>query len=392
MGELALPRNILYATSARIGGTGLSLVVHETVRGIQDRLGLAIAFENNQTEVPASKLISLRWHPVRLLSFLESRYYYGAKKKALDRFAASRLRGGRFDLFHGWSGESLLTLRETNRLGIPSVIEIPTWHRDKGVQMPAVTLKELALQNAPLLQRWLNRLLVGRQQVLEEYRRATLLLVLSECAAESFRNVGFPESKLFKLCRAVDVERFRPGPRPSVFRALYVGALIKRKGVHHLLDAWRALQLPNAELWLVGHLHPEIEPYLHDAPPGIKLVPFTRRVEEIFAQSTIHVFPSECEGSAKVTYEASAAALPQVVTRESGDAVVDGETGIVVPPHDPAAIAEGILRLYENPALVAEMGAAARERMKRQFTWEHFIVRLTEAYRAAMTAGPVLVN
>src|SRR6516165_8483102 len=88
------PRNILYATSARIGGVGLDAVACETLRGIQDRLGKAIAFGVRAPGFDRSKIVTLAWHPVRLLSNLDRKYYYPAKKKALDRVASRMIRRG----------------------------------------------------------------------------------------------------------------------------------------------------------------------------------------------------------------------------------------------------------------------------------------------------------
>jgi glycosyltransferase involved in cell wall biosynthesis len=378
------PRHVLYATSARIGGYGLDSVAHETLRGIQNQLGMAIAYANRADDLKSGKIVTLRWHPVRLFSSLEAKYYYGAKKKTLDRVASRLLRKGSFDLFHGWSGEALLSLRTAKDLGIPSVLEIPTWHRHKGNVVPLRTNAEIQMDEASLPQRWLNRLLVSRQQSLEEYELADLLLVLSEKAEETFLFAGFPKSKLFRMSRGVDVERFRPGSPPPVFRALFVGALIKRKGVHLLLEAWKKLSLPKAELWLAGHPHGELVPYLSGLPDSVKILGFSNRVEELYRQCSLFVFPSECEGSAKATYEAAASGLAQITTRESGDVVVDGENGILIPPNNCEALCEAILRLYRNPDIALQMGASGRKRAVEQFTWDHFRRRVSEAYRAAM--------
>src|SRR5207247_5658344 len=96
------------------------------------------------------------------------------------------------------------------------------------------------------------RLLLHRRRFIEEYKRADLLLVLSETAAETFRLRGFPEEKLFYLPRGVDVERFKPGPRPPKFRAVFAGALIKRKGIQHVLEAWHCLNPPGAEIGMLA--------------------------------------------------------------------------------------------------------------------------------------------
>src|SRR5205814_8103062 len=198
-------------------------------------------------------------------------------------------------------------------------------------------------------------------------------------AADTFRVQGFPEEKLFYLPRGVDVERFQPGVRPPIFRAIFSGALIERKGIHHLLEAWHRLRLKDAELWLVGSVHEEAMPYLKKfGGDSVRVVGFARDVESYLNQATIHIFPSQLEGSAKGTYEAAACGLTQVVTRESGDVVRDGVEGIIVPPGDVNAIAAAVEHFYQHPRVVSEMGIAARKRVVENFTWDHFRERLLE--------------
>ena len=384
MSQENLPSSVLYAISARIGGIGLDLVAQETIRGIEPFLGKAISYGVRDPGIDKRKMKTLRFHPVRLLSNLERKYYYAAKKRAVDRVAAQFLRTGRFDLFHVWSGSGLHGLRVAKSLGIPSLLEIPTWHRQKGKALPFKTDHELAMENAPIPQRWLNRLLISRQESLEEYSLADLILVESEKAAESFRVLGYPNEKLYSMPQGVDANRFKPGPPPPLFRAVFVGALIKRKGVHTLIEAWKKLGLPRAELWLAGHPHEEIKPYLVDLPSNVTVLGFRADVENIFRAGSVHVFPSSLEGSAKTTYEAAACALAQITTREAGDVVVDGTTGLVIPADDVDALAAAIQFLYDRPDLVRKYGSAGRERVLEQFTWDHFRERVLAAYRLAM--------
>jgi glycosyltransferase involved in cell wall biosynthesis len=387
--EIENPK-LLYATSARLGGSGLDSVAAETVRAAQKAglLGRAIAFENRLGELPAAQFESLRWNPVRLLSALGSEHYYAAKKHALDRAAAQRLAGGGFTLFHGWSGECVRTLREAHRLGIPSLIEIPTWHRNKGKAKPArPTKSERERAEASGWRGIKDRLLITRQQVLEEYDLADLILVLSEKAEETFLAAGIAQEKLFRHQRGVDVTRFQPAEKaPEKFVALFVGALIRRKGVHHLIDVWKRLALKDAELWLAGTVHDEIKPFLSDAgSSGIFATGFATKVEDFYRSGVVHVFPSECEGSAKCTYEAAASGLAQIITREAGDVVLDGVNGLIIPPNDPDALAEAILKLYRDRDLCARLGTGGRQRVVENFTWEHFGARLREAWRVAHT-------
>jgi glycosyltransferase involved in cell wall biosynthesis len=378
-----LPRHLLFSIFARIGGPGLDSDSFEALlasyRG--GFLGRAVAYDNRQREIPARYIQSLRWHPVRLISFLDRPYYYGAKKKYLDWIASRQLETGKYDFFHSWSGDCLQSLRVAKKRRIPSLIEIPTWHRDRATGK----VGESKIQTTGLFAKWKSDLLLERERFLEEYELADLVVVLSEKATETFRAKNFPEDKLFYLPRGVDIERFKPGTRPPKFRAIFSGALIERKGIHHLLEAWHRLNLPDAELWLVGSVHEEAKPHLKNfCRDNLRTTGFTRDPENYLNQGTIYVFPSQWEGSAKTVYEAAACGLPCVTTKEAGDVIRDGIEGILVKPGDVDAIANAIRYFYDHPEAVEKMGAAARKRVVENFTWDHYRSRLLEAYSTAI--------
>ncbi len=350
-----LPKSLLYSIFARIGGPGLDTDSFEALRASHrgNFLGKAIAYDNRQREIPSRFIQSLRWHPVRLISFLDRPYYYGAKKKYLDWIASRHLDSGRYDFFHSWSGDCLETLRVAKKKRIPSLIEIPTWHR--GSQK-----SEDRGQRTEDRRNWKSRFL-------------------------SFRVAGFPDEKLFYLPRGVDIGRFKPGTRPSIFRAIFSGALIERKGIHHLLEAWHRLNLRDAELWLLGSVHDEAKPHLKEfGRKNVRVLGFKRDLENYLKQGSVYVFPSRLEGSAKTIYEAAASGLPIITTREAGDVVRDGLEGIIVQPGDVDAIAAGIEHLYRHPEIVASMSTAARQRVVENFTWDHYRMRLLGAYERAI--------
>ncbi|MEY2487906.1 MAG: hypothetical protein QOH39_3554 [Verrucomicrobiota bacterium] len=380
-----LPEYLFYSIFARIGGSGLDTDAFEALRASYRGgfLGQAVAYDNRQTEIPARLIHSLRLHPVRLISFLDRPYYYGAKKKYLDWIASKHLETGRYDLFHSWSGDCLRSLRVAKRKCIPSLIEIPTWHRTRSQGKPDSARTDPAKGYS--WEAWKTGLLLERERFLEEYELADLVVVLSEKAADTFRAENFDEDKLFYLPRGVDVDRFKPGKRPAKFRAIFSGALIERKGIHHLLEAWHRLNLKDAELWLVGTVHEEAKPHLKTFwRDNIKTVGFVRDPENYLNQGTVYVFPSQWEGSAKVVYEAAACGLPAITTRESGDVIRDGVEGVIVQPGDVDAIAAALEHFYRNPDLVDQMGQAARTRVVENFTWDHYRARLLGAYQAAI--------
>src|ERR1041384_4481519 len=168
--ERVLPKHLLYSIFARIGGSGVDTDAFETLRASHRGgfLGRAVAYDNRQSEIPARLIYSLRWHPVRLISFLERPYYYGAKKKYLDWVASRHLATGRYDLFHSWSGDCLQSLRVARKLGIPSIVEIPTWHRDGGKEKVVRPKIPAPPEHASSFEKWKNRLLLQRKRFIRE--------------------------------------------------------------------------------------------------------------------------------------------------------------------------------------------------------------------------------
>lgn len=380
-----LPHALLYATSAGLGGSGLDSSSLEGALAAQraQGLSLAICYANRQTEIPSVK--SLQHHPVRLLSCLGSKDYYAAKKRYLDQVAARHVRSGKHDFFHGWAGECFQSLTEARTRRIPAVMDVATWHRNKGVIKPTETRSE---REARLADRgwkdWRKHLHATRLQNLAEYDLATLVFVPSMQSASTFLTAGVSPEKLHYVGRGVDIERYRPADAPDVFRVGFVGALIKRKGVHHLLAAWKKLALKNAELVLIGAVHDEMKPYLEQfASASVRVVGFTKSVQDELRQCAAFAFPSECEGFAKSTLEAAACGLPLVATKESGDAVVDGVTGRVIPPNDVDALAAALEEFHSNRERALQMGQAARARVAEMFTWEHYRMRILHGYATA---------
>jgi glycosyltransferase involved in cell wall biosynthesis len=383
-----LPQHLLYSTSARLGGSGLDVSSLEGARTAHrgGYLGKVVAFANQQTEIPTNQVRSLAWHPVRLLANMGSDHYYGAKKQYVDWVASRMLANGSYDFLHCWSGDALRSLIVARQRGIPSVIDIPTWHRNKGSLKRFFTSSEKAAERLTGWASWKHSLLISRQRQLLEYELATVLHMPSTRAAETFLAAGICPDKLHLVGRGVDVTKFLPAEPPPLFRAIFVGALIQRKGVHHLLTAWKKLALKDAELVLVGSVHDEMKPHLAAAPDNVKVLGFVQDVAAELRHSSVFVFPSELEGAAKATFEAAGCGLAQITTRESGDAVVHGENGWIIPPRDPDALADALQHAYNNAAALVTMGQAGRRRMERLFSWEHFRRRVAAGYAKAKAA------
>jgi glycosyltransferase involved in cell wall biosynthesis len=378
----ALPQRLLYSTSSGLGGTGLDSTSIEGARAAYRSGFLKRAFCYDVGNCEIQPISSLNWHPVRLLSALGSADYYAAKKRYVDWHVARQIQSGDFDFFHGWSGDSFRSLIECKLRGIPSVIDIPTWHRNKGIAKRGETQSERTYRLSPEAKKWRNQLAIDRPQMLAEYDLADLILVPSRKSAETFIAAGVDEKKLAYVSRGVDTQRYAPGTPPQdITRFIFVGALIQRKGVHLLLEAWKKLHLKNAELVLVGTLHNEMQSAMKQhAASSVRHIGFSNAVQDELRASSAFVFPSECEGFAKTTLEAAACGLPLIATQESGDAVVDGVNGTIIPANNVEALAAAMQDFHQRRDQLQAMGAKGRERVLSCLSWDHFRQRILQAY------------
>ncbi|MGZ4415888.1 MAG: glycosyltransferase family 4 protein [Gaiellaceae bacterium] len=198
-------------------------------------------------------------------------------------------------------------------------------------------------------------------------RGARLVIAASNDLAECARALGAREVRV--IPSGVELPE-RVGTEAEPAEVLYAGRLSAEKGVLELLDAAEGLNLVVAG---DGPLRDRI-PFAHGFVPHDEL-------QQLYARAAVIACPSRREGFGVACLEAMAHGRPVVATRVGGllDLVVDGETGIVVPPRDPAALRSALERLLADPDLRRKLGSAGRERARTHFSWE----RVTDATLAA---------
>jgi glycosyltransferase involved in cell wall biosynthesis len=196
----------------------------------------------------------------------------------------------------------------------------------------------------------------------------------------------------------VDVARFVPlaEPEASTLTIALVSRMLRDKGVLEAVAAVRRLRAQGLaiELLLAGPTDPDSANSLTvetlrelSSDPGVEWLGPVSDVRTVWARAAIAVLPSTYgEGVPKTLLEAAACARPVVATDVPGcrEAVRPGETGILVPPHDVASLAEAITALAADPARRRAMGRAGRVLMERRFA-DEIVARETLAlYRAAL--------
>jgi glycosyltransferase involved in cell wall biosynthesis len=123
----------------------------------------------------------------------------------------------------------------------------------------------------------------------------------------------------------------------------------------------------------------------------VVFVPFIPRPLAYYRLATVVALPSRIEGMSQALLEAMALGVPVVASDAGGNAdlITDGRTGLLVPPLDPAAWAGALTRLFDRPELSAQLAAAARTQVRREFTIARTAERTEVVYREAIASrGP----
>jgi starch synthase len=288
-------------------------------------------------------------------------------------------------IFHGCTALCLASLRAAKKQGAITLVEHAASHPRDWKNVEQEECQKFGVNcddgsgNQP------ERLLDRMEQ---EFKECDRIVVPSEVAQVSFGARGYGK-KTVVVRTGVDPGFFSPVAEdapPSIFRVCFVGRVEIAKGVGYLLQAWKRLGLPRAELVLVGEMKPQMETMLKQySDCGIRLAGVLppREVAQCYRESSLFVLPSPIEGLAQVLLEAMASGLAVVTTDRTGanDCISDGKEGRIVPARDVDALAEAILWCYQHSEETRWMGKAARARIEREFTLEDYNQRIMALYR-----------
>jgi glycosyltransferase involved in cell wall biosynthesis len=203
----------------------------------------------------------------------------------------------------------------------------------------------------------------------------------------------WPSDKITVVPNAVDV-RGADAPLDSDLRSrlsrghravvLVAARLDPLKGHRYLLDAARSLDGVHIVLAGDGPERAALEARVRELglEPRVTFLGFREDVPRLMRCADVVVLPSLVEGLPLTVLEAMAARVPVVATAIGGtdEAVVDGMTGVLVPPGDAAALANAVERLLSNPQLARRLSEAGAARIAEHFTAERMVARVEAVY------------
>jgi len=256
-----------------------------------------------------------------------------------------------------------------------------------------------------IVQRWL-------------WRKAHQLLAVSEPLADRMaRVVGFPRSQIKVIGNGVDTQRFRAnlgGQVQSRTRwglpvdKLLLGMAARLDPVKNHLGVFRAVdqvrrQGLDVAIALAGDgpLRDELEKAARDLgiDDRVHFLGNVKQIDVFYSALDVFVLNSHSEGMSNTVLEAMASGLPVVATAvgSNPELVVEGRTGLLVPPGDVASLADGLARLARLPGLRQAMGAAGRRRAESQYSIDRMVRQYETLYerlavRGRSSTGPRTAN
>jgi glycosyltransferase involved in cell wall biosynthesis len=236
------------------------------------------------------------------------------------------------------------------------------------------------------------------------YNQMDTVYVPSKATAAELAEKGIRSSKIRLYPRGIDIHRFQPAFRNGFWaskyglsedsiKLLYVGRISKEKNLDLLGRAFNRLSLlePKLQLIVVGD-----GPYRKEMAAALENsnALFTGYLKgddlaAAYASSDLFIFPSGTDTFGNVVLEAQASGIPVIVTDAGGpcENLIDGETGLIVPALDAEALVQAVLRICENPPLLAKMKQRARSYAENR-SFEAAFVKSWEMFQTQPKTHP----
>jgi glycosyltransferase involved in cell wall biosynthesis len=237
-----------------------------------------------------------------------------------------------------------------------------------------------------------------------KYRQVDLFIAASAAIRDVLMHDGIPQDQIVIVHDGIDVAKIGRLPVVDIRHEFWfphgapvlanIGALVAHKGQRYLLEAMPLVlrQVPDAHLVIFGEgdLRPALERQLKELrlEKHVVLAGFRGDVLQLVKSADLFVMSSVTEGLGSTVLDAMAMKLAVVGTHAGGmpEAVVDGETGLLVPPAHPGELAAAIVRLLKDPAARARMGEAGHARVSGRFGVARLLQGTLAAYERAVRA------
>ena len=218
-----------------------------------------------------------------------------------------------------------------------------------------------------------------------------------------------PYERIRLIPRSVDLERFKylkpDKKRKKEFNVGIIGRITPLKGHLYFVKAMAkvARAIPWLKIWIVGDAPASRQAYKEEVQVLVKRLGLwhatqflgtQRDIPAILAHLDLLVLATTTqEAFGRVIIEAQAAGVPVVATKVGGvvDIIEDNKTGLLVPAADPASMAQGIIKIFKEPALASKLAEHAYKKVKEKYNLELMVKNTLDVYREALCNFKILI-
>ncbi|MEA3503465.1 MAG: glycosyltransferase family 4 protein [Actinomycetota bacterium] len=260
--------------------------------------------------------------------------------------------------------------------------------------IPVITT--LHLGEVTMISGWKGRAAAAYERAVGKrvLRRSDHLIAVSEAVAAHAQSLGACDIPIDVIPNGVDLTAYHPAATPQdrsgAVVGIFVGRLLPNKGPQYLLKALQGLPTDLDYLIRIagdGPMQDELERTVADRGLGdrVEFLGLRSDIPDLMRDADFFVRPSTLEGMPLTVLEAMASGIPVIATNVAGtgEAVVDGETGILIEPGDIKALSGALENMIRNEPTRLEMGAAGRRRAEESFSWDRVAERSLEVLETA---------
>jgi len=336
------------------------------VRRLLARTGsqlLERAMGANSPDIPRDLVTTMNW---RAIAWRAKNFAYSRRGRpydghiATDAAFAKTVAGLRLpphEVFIGYSYASLEAIKAERDRGVVTIVDQID---------PGRVEFDLVCEECKRWPDYVNCLPKIRQdyhdRAKQEWSAADVVIVNSDWTRQALIQQGCDSRKLELLPLAYEpsnLNKLESGHNDKKLQVLWLGNVIIRKGIQYLVEAARLLVNEPVQFLVAGPIGIRKEA-VAAAPNNIDWLGLIPRpmVSKLYCQGDIFIFPTLSDGFGITQLEALAHGLPVITTPNCGRVVEEGQTGFIVPPRSPEAIAEAVMQFVRSPDLAPTMSSA----------------------------------
>jgi glycosyltransferase involved in cell wall biosynthesis len=293
-----------------------------------------------------------------------------------DRWVAHKLkRNPNFDLFIGWSGMSMHSIRQVKKMGKIAIVERGSSHI---LFQNDILKKEYSKYGLSFS---INQKVIDKE--LGEYQGADFISIPSNFVKGTFIEKGFSEGKLLLNPYGVNIGNFGNDQVITTgnekLKLVYLGSMSFRKGIPYLIEALKNLEnrVQNYEVHFIGSISDDFAPFFN-ANKELDWIFHGHirhhKLKDKLVEFDLAIHPSLEEGLSMVLAQLLASGLPVIATTNTGglEFIKDGFNGYIIPIRNSEAIKNKIELLCSDRILLNTLKENARQSIKNGFTWDDY--------------------